>query len=109
MTGVQTCALPIFLRLVDEGKLSLDKPVSTWLSGAAPEIGKLTLRQLLSQTTGIPNAQNAAMTKDMTLAQAAKAIGEVPLAHAPGTTFVYGGPGFQIAGAVVEVATGQRW
>lgn len=97
------------MHLVDEGKLSIDQPVSTWLSDVGPDIGKLTLRQLLSQTSGISNSQNAALARDMTLAQAAKAIGSVPLAHTPGTTFVYGGPGFQIAGAVVESATGQSW
>ena len=97
------------LHLVDEGKLSLDEPVSTWLSDVGPEIGGLTLRQLLAQTSGIANSQNAVLTRGMTLAQAAKAIGSVKLAQAPGTTFVYGGPGFQVAGAVVEAATGQSW
>lgn len=97
------------LHLVDEGLLSLDKPISTWLPAATPAIGQLTLRQLLAQTSGIPNARNAALTPQMTLAQATRAIGDVPLSHTPGSTFVYGGPGFQIAGAVVEAATGASW
>lgn len=97
------------MSLVDDGALRLDKPISTWLRDLGPHIDKLTLRQLLAQTSGIPNSQNAVMTREMTLAQAAKAIGSVPLAHIPGTRFVYGGPGFQIAGAVVEAATGKSW
>jgi CubicO group peptidase (beta-lactamase class C family) len=32
-----------------------------------------------------------------------------PLEDAPGTVFKYGGPGFQVAGAVVEAVTHERW
>lgn len=34
---------------------------------------------------------------------------ERPLLTRPGSTFAYGGPGFQVAGAVVEAVTGQTW
>ncbi len=32
-----------------------------------------------------------------------------PLISEPGEVFAYGAPGFQVAGAVVEAATGKRW
>jgi len=100
----------VVMQLVDEGKLSLDKPISTWLPSIAPDAGAITLRQLLSQTSGLGMA-GAEMKQDyrITLAQSAKEVTDAPLAHRPGTVFVYGGPGFQVAGAVVEAVTGKHW
>ncbi len=45
----------------------------------------------------------------ITLRQSADAILSRPLMTAPGAEFTYGGPGFQVAGAVVEAVTGQPW
>jgi CubicO group peptidase (beta-lactamase class C family) len=100
----------VVMQLVGEGKLSLDKPISTWLPSLKPDAGAITLRQLLSQTSGLGMA-GAEMRQDgrITLAQSAKEVTDAPLASPPGTVFVYGGPGFQVAGAVVEAVTGKRW
>jgi CubicO group peptidase (beta-lactamase class C family) len=38
------------LTLADEGKLDLNKPISTSVSGLDPAVGKLTTHQLLSRT-----------------------------------------------------------
>jgi CubicO group peptidase (beta-lactamase class C family) len=100
----------VVLQLVGEGKLSLDKPISTWLPDIAADAGTITLRQLLSQTSGLGLA-GAEMRQDhrITLGQSAREVTDAPLVSRPGTTFVYGGPGFQVAGAVVEAVTGQHW
>ena len=45
----------------------------------------------------------------MTLAESAAEIARRPLEDPPGQVFKYGGPGFQVAGALVEAATGRRW
>jgi CubicO group peptidase (beta-lactamase class C family) len=100
----------VVLQLVGEGKLSLDKPISTWLPDSPPAAGAITLRQLLSQTSGLgPGGAEMAQDHRITLVDSAKAITSNPPATAPGSTFVYGGPGFQVAGAVVEAVTGQPW
>jgi CubicO group peptidase (beta-lactamase class C family) len=100
----------VVMQLVGEGKLSLDKPISTWLPSLAHDAGVITLRQLLSQTSGL-GMPGAEMKQDhrISLAQSAKQVTDAPLAHPPGTVFVYGGPGFQVAGAVVEAVTGKPW
>lgn len=100
----------VVMQLVGEGKLSLDAPISTWLPSLAPAAGAITLRQLLSQTSGLGMA-GAEMKQDyrITLAQSAKEVTDVPLAHPRGTVFAYGGPNFQVAGAVVEAVTGKHW
>jgi CubicO group peptidase (beta-lactamase class C family) len=100
----------VVLQLVGEGKLSLDKPISTWLPDSPPAAGAITLRQLLSQTSGLgPGGAEMAQDHRITLVDSVKAITSNPPATAPGSTFVYGGPGFQVAGAVVEAVTGQPW
>lgn len=103
----------VVMTLVDEGKLSLDRPVRTWLPHVKGEGGNVTLRQLLSQTSGVAGGLGELyeMKQDhrMTLAQSAAEVLSRPLAYQPQTEFRYGAPGFQVAGAVVEAVTGQRW
>ena len=100
------------MALVDEGKLSLDAPVSTWLPGIK-NAEKVTLRQSLAQTTGTAGGMgelyDLKQDAQITLRQSAEEILTRPFEQTPGNAFKYGGPGFQIAGAVVEAATGQRW
>lgn len=101
------------MALVDEGKLSLDRPVSTWLRGAKGAAAKVTLRQLLAQTSGVAGGlgelYDLKQDHRMTLRQSADEVLARPLATSPGAVFNYGGPGFQVAGAVVEAVTGQSW
>ncbi|EOF5101325.1 serine hydrolase domain-containing protein [Salmonella enterica] len=99
--------------LVDEGTLSLDRPVSHWLPSFPVVADELTLRHLLSQTSGLAGPQGEfyefAQDHRMTLAQSALEVMQRPLISRPGNVFAYGGPGFQVVGAVVEAATGKRW
>lgn len=101
------------MALVDDGKLQLDLPVSTWLPRLPEAAGKLTLRQLLSQTSGLAGSKgeyyDLAQDHRITLEQSAMDVTTRPLISVPGEVFAYGGPGFQVAGAVVEAATGRRW
>jgi CubicO group peptidase (beta-lactamase class C family) len=45
----------------------------------------------------------------MSLADSARQIAAIPLQDQPGTVFKYGSPALQIAGALVEQATGESW
>lgn len=99
--------------LVDEGKLSLDQPIASWLPKLPAAAERITLRQLLSQTSGLAGVQgefyDLAQDHRITLAQSAQDIASRPLISRPGEVFAYGSGGFQMAGAVVEAVTGQRW
>ena len=102
----------LVMTVVDEGKLSLDAPISRYLPGLSGRIGKTTLRQLLAQTSGEGSLEDGADIRQdprMTLAESAAEILQRPLADDPGAVFKYGGPSFQVAGALVETATGKRW
>ncbi len=101
------------MAVLDDGRLQLDLPISTWLPKLPEAAGKLTLRQLLSQTSGLAGARgeyyDLAQDHRITLEQSAMDVTRRPLISVPGEVFAYGSPGFQVAGAVVEAATGKRW
>jgi CubicO group peptidase (beta-lactamase class C family) len=98
--------------LVDEGKVSLDDPVSKYLpefkeaklaSGEKPK-REITLRDVVTHTSGVIGDQ-ATMG---TLRETAKKLAERPLGFQPGEKFQYS-PGLSIAGAVIEVASGMPY
>jgi CubicO group peptidase (beta-lactamase class C family) len=102
----------LVMTVVDEGKLSLDEPASKTLPEFQNETGRVTLRQLLAQTSGegsLKSLVDIMQDPRLTLAQSAAQIAKRPLEDPPGTVFKYGGPGFQVAGAMVEAVTGRRW
>lgn len=102
----------LVMTVVDEGKLTLDTPVSQVLPEFTGESGRITLRMLLAQTAGLGSLRSNRefrQSAHITLAQAAAAVAGDPPANPPGSVFEYGGPGFQVAGAMVEKVTGKRW
>jgi CubicO group peptidase (beta-lactamase class C family) len=100
------------LAVVDEGKLSLDDPVSKWLPEFSNDPkGKATLRQLFSHTSGYPPYQPDDKPRDgyQSCAESVKHLLPLPLVTAPGEKFDYGGLAMQVAGRMAEVATGKTW
>jgi D-alanyl-D-alanine carboxypeptidase len=43
----------VALQLIEEGKIDLEAPISTWLPGMVPNGEKITIRQLLQHTSGL--------------------------------------------------------
>jgi CubicO group peptidase (beta-lactamase class C family) len=105
-------AAALVMTVVDEGKLSLDEPIGARLPNFTGPGGNITLREILSYTTGQGGLRGLADIRQdprISLAQSASAIAQLPLQDAPGKVFRYGSPAFQIAGALVEQATGESW
>lgn len=102
----------LVMTAVDEGKLSLDAPVADVLPEFAGAKSAITLRMLLAQTSGTGSLKSRLDVRQdprMTLAQSAAEVAAGPLANPPGKVFEYGGPGFQVAGAMLEKVTGKHW
>ncbi|MCP5433624.1 MAG: beta-lactamase family protein [Alphaproteobacteria bacterium] len=101
------------MTLVDQGKLSLDAPIKTYLPELPAPYDDLTLRQLLSYTAGLANLREGFVEfrqdRTISLAQSVELLSKMPLVDPPGTAFSYGGANFQFAGAIVERVTGKRW
>jgi CubicO group peptidase (beta-lactamase class C family) len=102
----------LVMTVVDEGKLSLDQPIGERLPEFTGAAGAITLRQLLSFTAGQGSLEgffDLRQDPHITLAESARQVAARPLADPPGTAFRYGGPSLQVAGALVEQATGKPW
>lgn len=120
-------------KLVEEGKISLDDPVSKYL----PEFGTLwvldgktdstmtlhkaknvlTVRMCLNHTGGFP-FECSAKRKDVRgggwsggapIRQVASIAAESPIMFEPGTKALYSNTGIDIGAAVVETVTGMKW
>lgn len=101
------------MTLVDEGVLALNEPVVKSLSFMRGDMGKMTLDQMLSHTSGLPgidsNPIDLRQSVNISLRESAEDIAGVGLSHKPGTAFDYGGASFQVAGALAEQQAGKSW
>mgnify|MGYP000725029487 CR=1 FL=1 len=104
------------LRLVEQGKLDLDKPVTTWLPELPAASRAVSLRALLSNTSGIENGLGLAMKRDRSAAllaisplEGALKFGSGPLGFAPGSNFDYSVTNWLLVGGIVERATGEAF
>jgi D-alanyl-D-alanine carboxypeptidase len=100
------------LLLAEQGKLKLDDPIARWFP-QLQEAGAITLRQLLTHTSGIRDYwPQDFLTPEMTHPTTTAAIIDEwvrrPLDYEPGTDWQYSNTGYVLAGAVVENASGER-
>lgn len=98
------------LTLVDDGILKLDEPVGRLLPRFTGEKAQITLRQLLSHTSGLPAYSSYLKDKNLSLAKSVDSIAiRVALAAEPGTQFIYGTLSYQVAARLAEMASGKDW
>lgn len=105
-------AAALVMTAVDDGRLALDTPVGVWLPDLSGPGTGTTLRQLLSFTAGQGGLLGGTDTRQstrMTLQESAAQIARRRLTDPAGSTFRYGGPSLQLAGAALETATGLSW
>lgn len=114
--------------LVEEGKISLDDPVSKYLpefknlkvavkdktgkTTIVPAKNTLTIRMVLNHTGGFPFEIPTKSKKGWTalpLRDTAREAASLPLRFEPGTSTTYSNTGIDIAAAVVEVVSGKPW
>ncbi|MEV0777414.1 serine hydrolase domain-containing protein [Streptomyces sp. NPDC050428] len=100
------------MRLVEEGKVNLDRPVRSYLpefTMADERAARITVRQLLNQRSGMADSA----FPDLTLPQAHTLKGSVArmrgarLAAEPGTRWSYHNPNYFVAARLVEVVAGE--
>ena len=99
------------LQLRDAGKLNIDEKVSAYLPDV-PHADEVTLRQLLTHTSGIPDyfglRSDEEFTKPTTFAELMK-LADKPLDFAPGSRASYSNTGYIILGRIIEVASHQSY
>lgn len=102
------------LRLVDQEKLDLDVPVGEWLPDMPGHIAdSVTLRHLLTNTSGIPNGLMDEFKKDKSVASLKLTHHDASLRFAageplfePGRGWEYSPTGWVVVAAVIENVTG---
>jgi CubicO group peptidase (beta-lactamase class C family) len=120
------------MTLYDQGKLQLDDKVSKYIPefsqtkvykkvdgkhSTEPQKNEMTIRHLLTHTSGIPYgwqksytdsiyAARKLMMQDWSLAEMTKDLSTIPLKFQPGTKYDYG-LGIDVAGYIVEVISGK--
>ncbi len=108
------------MQLVEEGKIRLDAPISTYLPFYPRATGeRITVDQLLNHTSGLQ--QDIAFADDATKVPAVvavvnadllsndslvKLIAQRPLRFAPGTSYGYSSDAYAVLGAIIEHVTG---
>jgi CubicO group peptidase (beta-lactamase class C family) len=97
------------LMLVEEGKIGLEDPIGKYLDNA-PEIWKdITIRHLLTHTSGIKNfgEKDLNYRLDYTDEELVGKAASFPLDFAPGEKWSYSNTGYVLLGIVVEKASGK--
>jgi CubicO group peptidase (beta-lactamase class C family) len=106
----------VILKLVDQGRLNLDTPISAYLPEYRADTGsKLTLRRLMSHSSGLPNQllearQNPAVRGiELDQMEAVRRYASADLAFEPGTAWDYSHSNWVLAKAIVERVTGRSY
>ena len=102
-TGKQFVAASILL-LQEQGKLSLDDPIARFFPEAPADKRAITVRQLLSHTSGIVQGYEGEASSSN--AEAVRRILAVPLETPRTHRFLYSNENYQLAAAIVERVSG---
>ena len=121
------CGVTIAM-LVEEGKISLDEPVSKYLPEfkemkvlvkdkegkvqLVPAKNQITIRMVMNHTAGFPFEIPSKKVKGwpgLSLRDTSKEAASEPLLFEPGTKSQYSNTGIDIGAAVIEVVTKQPW
>lgn len=112
----KTFVASAILILHERGKLSVDDPLSKYFPGfKRPELArKVTLRHLLTHTSGLPDIRKVDENPDFYLS-ARDAENWAPILEAealefePGAQFAYSNPAFNGLALIVEKVSGRKW
>jgi CubicO group peptidase (beta-lactamase class C family) len=102
------------LRLVEQGAVTLDDRIEKFVPEFDPRGAKITLRHLLSHTSGIHRDWWDGPTftdrwQPATREQVIKGINEQPFDFAPGKGFSYSSAGYMLLGYAIESVTGRSF
>lgn len=105
----------VIMRLVDQNVLDLDQPIRTyipWLKLHSDEAcDKLTLRMLLTHSSGYMNGGDAIGGRDTDALEkyVRFQLPEIPFFAPPGLLFSYSNHNYNLAGFVAEYVSGKRF
>jgi CubicO group peptidase (beta-lactamase class C family) len=102
------------LMLQQDGKLHTTDPIATYLPDYPAVGAQITIHQLLTHTSGLPDytyapAFDASRDQPVTVAQLMAEFDDKPLDFAPGSQWAYSNSNYVVLGAIVEKLSGQPY
>lgn len=102
------------LRLVQSGKVKLDAPLATYLPGVPEDKKPITIEQLLTGRSGLPDFVDVPSDRDPDHAwidrpEFLHRVFAAPLRFAPGSSREHSHAAFGVLAAVIEVASGTSY
>lgn len=98
------------MQLVERKRLRLDEPIATHLHGTPTHWGGITVRHLLSHTSGLvreaPGLDRSRVQADADVIRSAY---QLPLQSPPGAKWAYSNLGYTILAEIISVVTGRPW
>lgn len=97
------------MMLVEEGKIALDDPISKYFANSPAAWKDITVRNLLTHTSGIPDYTEKVidLRRDYTEAQLLKVFETLPLSFPPGQKWSYSNTGYVLLGILIHNVTGE--
>lgn len=112
----KTYVATVVLQLAAQGKLTLDDTVAHWLPGLVPGGASITIRQLLSHSSGIadfdqdPRVLKPYLGGNLSYHWSPRALIKIAVSHkplfTPGARYSYSNTNYLLAGLIVQAATG---
>ncbi len=99
-------------KLVSDGKLDLDSPISQYIEGLSSSLQNLTTRQIASHTAGLPHQPKSERSKRGDFVSSQELIDlveETELLFEPGTDYKYSTLGYNLLAGVIEGASGKTY
>ncbi|TLV02497.1 serine hydrolase domain-containing protein [Dyadobacter luticola] len=106
----KTITAAVIMSIVESGNLALDDKVSKYIASFQNDKKDITIRQLLTHTSGIVTESTFDTRNNITLSQNIDSIAiRTPLLFAPGTQSHYGSVSFSVASRVAEIVEKKPW
>jgi D-alanyl-D-alanine carboxypeptidase len=117
--GLGSCTKPFtavaVLQLVEVGKITLDAPIIRYLDGLPGAWSAITVRELLTHTSGLPNyrrflnLKRLADPKYQQPGSVVSLLAKRPLDFPPGTRYEYSNTNYHVLAELIEKVSGQSY
>ncbi|MCI3937190.1 beta-lactamase family protein [Chryseobacterium aahli] len=99
------------MQLQEQGKLNINNPISSYLSDIPENWKSITIKQLLSNVSGLPNNIDG---KEQPLGDGMESknwemVKKLPMEFKPGEKFSYNQTGYYILGRIINSLSGQHF
>jgi D-alanyl-D-alanine carboxypeptidase len=102
------------LRLVEDGKLRLDAPISTYIRDLPDAWSRITIHQLLTHMSGIPNTGKLSdyvqgLHHHYSPQELISLVRDLPMDYEPGTKWKYSNTDYYLLGFLIERLSGESY